>query len=86
MIVVKMIEVKEEMESRNEMLRMEMEEKVEKLENENAQLGITIGKKDTETKEKVETLEIYIRKAEQNSTYMKNEIREMRKEFRSQNA
>ena len=35
MIVVKMIEVKEEMESRNEMLRMEMEENVKKLENEN---------------------------------------------------
>ena len=86
MIAAKMIEVKEEMESRNEMPRMEMEEKLKKLENENAQLGMEIGKKYAETKEKVETLEIYIRKAEQNSTYMKNEIREMRKEFRSQNA
>ena len=86
MMAGKVIQVREEMESRNEMVRMEMEEKVKKLENENAQLRVEIGKKDAATKEKVETLEIYIRKVEQNNTDMKNEITEIMKEFRLQSA
>ena len=86
MVDGKVIPVRQEMESRNEMLRMEMEEKVEKLENENAHLRVEIGKKDAATKEKMETLEIYIRKVEQNNTDMKNEITEMRKESRLQHA
>ena len=86
MIADKMIEVKEEMESRNFKLRIEMEEKVKKLKNENGQLRMEIVKKDGETKEMVEILKICLRKAEQNNTEMKNEIMEMKKEMKSQNA
>ena len=86
MIAGKMIEVKEEMESRNVKLRIEMEEKVKKLKNENGQLRMEMVKKDGETKEMVKILEICLRKAEQNNKERKNEIIEMKKEMKSQNA